>query len=130
MTQSLADMRRDYARDGLSEELAPLEPFALFHRWFDEAVQTEQLPVEANAMTLATVDAEGQRGDAPRLRARPQGLEEGHAPEHPHQHRAGAELHRRGAHHPGGSGSSCPGRPHPGSPRTALQPQLTTPPRA
>lgn len=60
MTQSLADMRRDYARDGLSEELAPPEPFALFHRWFDEAVQTEQPPVEANAMTLATVDAEGQ----------------------------------------------------------------------
>ena len=60
MTRSLADMRRDYARDGLSEELAPLEPFALFHRWFDEAVQTEQLPVEANSMTLATVDAEGQ----------------------------------------------------------------------
>lgn len=60
MTQSLADMRRDYTRDGLSEEQAPLEPFALFHRWFAEAVQTEQLPVEANAMTLATVDAEGQ----------------------------------------------------------------------
>lgn len=60
MTQTLADMRRDYIRDGLSEEQAPQEPLALFHRWFDEAVKTEQLPVEPNAMTLATVDADGR----------------------------------------------------------------------
>lgn len=60
MTQSLADMRRDYTRDGLSEDQAPSEPFALFHRWFAEAVETELLPVEVNSMTLATVDAEGQ----------------------------------------------------------------------
>lgn len=60
MTQSLADMRRDYARDGLSEAQAPHEPFALFHQWFAEAVKTEQPPVEANAMTLATVDPQGQ----------------------------------------------------------------------
>lgn len=60
MTQSLADMRRDYARDGLTEAQAPNEPFALFRQWFSEAVETEQAPVEANAMTLATVDAEGR----------------------------------------------------------------------
>ncbi|ERI53775.1 pyridoxamine 5'-phosphate oxidase [Pseudomonas sp. NPDC077649] len=60
MTQTLADMRRDYTRDGLSEAQAPLEPFALFHQWFAEAVKTEQLPVEPNAMTLATVDEEGR----------------------------------------------------------------------
>ncbi|MBX8607041.1 pyridoxamine 5'-phosphate oxidase [Pseudomonas capsici] len=60
MTQALADMRRDYARDGLTEAQAPDEPFALFHKWFDEAVKTEQPPVEANAMTLATVDEEGR----------------------------------------------------------------------
>lgn len=60
MTQSLADMRRDYTRDGLSEAQAPLEPFVLFHQWFAEAVKTEQPPVEANAMTLATVDPQGQ----------------------------------------------------------------------
>lgn len=60
MTQSLADMRRDYTRDGLAEAHAPGEPFALFHHWFADAVKTEQLPVEANAMTLATVDAEGR----------------------------------------------------------------------
>ena len=60
MTQTLADMRRDYTRDGLSEAQAPLEPFPLFQQWFAEAVKTEQLPVEPNAMTLATVDAEGR----------------------------------------------------------------------
>ena len=59
MTQSLADMRRDYTRDGLTEAQAPDEPFALFHQWFSDAVKTEQPPVEANAMTLATVDAQG-----------------------------------------------------------------------
>ncbi|AXO87450.1 pyridoxamine 5'-phosphate oxidase [Pseudomonas parafulva] len=60
MTQSLADMRRDYTRDGLAEEQAPAEPFALFHYWFGDAVKTEQPPVEANAMTLATVDGQGR----------------------------------------------------------------------
>ncbi|MDD0973473.1 pyridoxamine 5'-phosphate oxidase [Pseudomonas fontis] len=60
MTQTLADMRRDYTRDGLSEAQAPVEPFALFHQWFADAVKTEQPPVEANAMMLATVDGEGR----------------------------------------------------------------------
>lgn len=60
MTQSLAEMRRDYARDGLTEVQSPEEPFALFHQWFAQAVETEQAPVEANAMTLATVDEEGR----------------------------------------------------------------------
>ena len=60
MTQALADMRRDYTRDGLAEAQAPAEPFALFHQWFGDAVKTEQPPVEANAMTLATVDARGR----------------------------------------------------------------------
>ena len=60
MNQALADMRRDYTRDGLSEAQAPDEPIALFHQWFSDAVKTEQAPVEANAMTLATVDQEGR----------------------------------------------------------------------
>lgn len=60
MTQTLADMRRDYTRDGLTEAQSPQEPFALFHTWFQEAVKTEQPPVEANAMTLATVDEQGR----------------------------------------------------------------------
>lgn len=60
MTQTLADMRRDYTRDGLSEVHAPNEPFALFRQWFDDALQTEKLPVEPNAMTVATVDEQGR----------------------------------------------------------------------
>ncbi len=60
MSQSIADMRRDYTRDGLTEVQAPAEPFALFRLWFEEAVKTEQPPVEANAMTLSTVDAQGR----------------------------------------------------------------------
>ncbi len=60
MPQTLADMRRDYTRAGLCEADAPLEPFALFHRWFAEAMKTEQLPVEPNAMSLATVDGSGR----------------------------------------------------------------------
>ena len=50
MTQALADMRRDYTRDGLSEAQAPSEPFALFHQWFGEAVKTEQPPVDRKSV--------------------------------------------------------------------------------
>ncbi|MDA7088650.1 pyridoxamine 5'-phosphate oxidase [Pseudomonas sp. SA3-5] len=60
MTQTLADMRRDYTRDGLCETQAPGEPYSLFKQWFAEALKTEQPPVEPNTMTLATVDAEGR----------------------------------------------------------------------
>lgn len=60
MVQTLADMRREYTRDGLTEAQAPAEPFSLFNQWFEDAVKTEQLPVEPNAMMLATADADGQ----------------------------------------------------------------------
>ncbi|EIK51895.1 pyridoxamine 5'-phosphate oxidase [Stutzerimonas stutzeri TS44] len=60
MIQSLADMRRDYTREGLSEANAPEEPFSLFRQWFGEAMKTEQAPVEPNAMSLATVDEAGR----------------------------------------------------------------------
>ena len=53
MTERLADMRRNYARDGLTEAQATDEPFALFHQWFAEAVKTEQAPVEAITARLA-----------------------------------------------------------------------------
>ena len=45
-TEQLAHMRRNYTRDGLLEDQAPLEPFALFEQWFADAVATEQPPVE------------------------------------------------------------------------------------
>ncbi|HDZ56184.1 MAG TPA: pyridoxamine 5'-phosphate oxidase [Pseudomonas xinjiangensis] len=58
MNPSIADLRRNYTRDGLSEHQAPVEPFSLFATWFEQAVTIET--TEANAMMLATVDAGGQ----------------------------------------------------------------------
>lgn len=59
-TEHLANMRRNYTRDGLLEEQAPLDPRVLFEQWFADALATEQPPVEPNSMILATVDAAGQ----------------------------------------------------------------------
>ncbi len=53
------DMRRDYTAGGLHRaELEP-EPLAQFERWFADALGAADV-IEANAMTLATVDAAGQ----------------------------------------------------------------------
>lgn len=59
-TEQLANMRRNYTRDGLLEEQAPDQPLILFKQWFADALETEQPPVEPNAMMLATVDQQGQ----------------------------------------------------------------------
>ena len=58
MTTDLAAMRRDYAARGLIEDEVLAEPMAQFQRWFDDARQAGIF--EPNAMTLATVDADGQ----------------------------------------------------------------------
>jgi len=55
---SIADMRRNYTRDGLVESQAPDDPFSLFGLWFSQAVEVES--TEPNAMMLATVDGHGQ----------------------------------------------------------------------
>ncbi len=55
---SLPDMRRHYALHELREEGAEADPIAQFRRWFDEARADPAVP-EPNAMTVATVDAEG-----------------------------------------------------------------------
>jgi pyridoxamine 5'-phosphate oxidase len=54
----LADLRKDYSRAELDEAHADADPLKLFERWLHEAVQA-QLP-EPNAMTLATVGADGR----------------------------------------------------------------------
>ncbi|MDY0248892.1 MAG: pyridoxamine 5'-phosphate oxidase [Pseudomonas sp.] len=59
-TEQLANMRRNYTRDGLLEDQAPEQPLALFKQWFADALETEQPPVEPNAMMLATVGERGQ----------------------------------------------------------------------
>lgn len=58
MKSDVADLRRDYTRDGLLESQAPEEPLSLFATWFEQAVEIESS--EANAMMLATVDDAGQ----------------------------------------------------------------------
>ncbi|QIB51232.1 pyridoxamine 5'-phosphate oxidase [Pseudomonas sp. OIL-1] len=58
MKASIADLRRNYTRDGLFESQAPNEPYSLFATWFEQAVEIET--TEANAMMLATVDDAGQ----------------------------------------------------------------------
>lgn len=60
MPLSLAQMRRNYCRDGLADEAAPDDPLPLFRQWLQQARDTEQAPVEANSMCLATVDDQGQ----------------------------------------------------------------------
>ncbi len=58
MTTEIAAMRRDYAAQGLLEEAVLADPIAQFERWFEDARGAGVH--EPNAMTLATVGADGQ----------------------------------------------------------------------
>ncbi len=53
-------MRRNYSRDELLENKLPSCPYALFTSWLQQATETEQPPIEPNAMSLATVDEQGR----------------------------------------------------------------------
>jgi pyridoxamine 5'-phosphate oxidase len=55
---NIADLRKSYERDALDEAAADPDPLHQFQRWLDQALQA-QLP-EPNAMTLATVAADGR----------------------------------------------------------------------
>jgi pyridoxamine 5'-phosphate oxidase len=55
---SIADLRQNYTLAGLSETDAHSNPFQQFQIWFEQAVSA-QLP-EPNAMTIATINAEGK----------------------------------------------------------------------
>ncbi len=55
---NIADLRVEYKRGELDEDHADVDPIALFSRWWDEAVAAQVR--EANAMTLATTDANGR----------------------------------------------------------------------
>jgi pyridoxamine 5'-phosphate oxidase len=54
----LAQMRKSYELAELDEAQVALESIDQFHRWFDEAVRAKAL--EPNAMTVATVGADGR----------------------------------------------------------------------
>jgi pyridoxamine 5'-phosphate oxidase len=52
----LADLRRDYAGKALTKDSVPSDPLIQFNTWLDEALNSEI--TDANAMTVATVDAD------------------------------------------------------------------------
>lgn len=54
----LAQMRKSYEQAALDETHVRAQPIEQFHHWFDEAVNAKAL--EPNAMTLATVSADGR----------------------------------------------------------------------
>lgn len=58
MEMSVANLRNNYTRSGLSEAEADSNPLKQFQTWFEQAVEA-QLP-EPNAMTLATATADGK----------------------------------------------------------------------
>ncbi|NES17742.1 MAG: pyridoxamine 5'-phosphate oxidase, partial [Symploca sp. SIO3E6] len=58
MNTSVADLRRDYTYEALSEANADSNPFKQFHTWFNQALAAD-LP-EPNAMTIATASPEGK----------------------------------------------------------------------
>ena len=55
--RALADLRRDYSLNGLTEADAGDDPFALFHRWLDQAIAAEL--TDPNAFILATCTPDG-----------------------------------------------------------------------
>ncbi|MBD2566932.1 pyridoxamine 5'-phosphate oxidase [Anabaena lutea] len=58
MDKSIADLRKDYTLQDLSENKIDLNPFIQFKFWFNQALSA-QLP-EPNAMTLATCTLDGK----------------------------------------------------------------------
>ena len=57
MNLAIADLRKDYTLEELSESEVDSSPFVQFQHWFDQAVEA-QLP-EPNAMTIATATKDG-----------------------------------------------------------------------
>ncbi len=58
MSDPYADLRREYADGGLVESDLAADPFAMFQRWYDDAVAAEVY--EPNAMVVASVSPDGR----------------------------------------------------------------------
>ena len=56
--KKISDIRANYQKASLDEKDLPKDPFELFNKWWQEAVEFEM--VDPNAMTLATVNHDGQ----------------------------------------------------------------------
>ena len=57
MSNSIADIRKDYKLQTLSEKDIATDPFGQFNKWWGEALRADI--DEVNAMTLATASADG-----------------------------------------------------------------------
>ena len=57
MIGSIADIRKNYSQERLSEKDAEANPMQQFSNWWDEAMASEI--DEVNAMTLATASSDG-----------------------------------------------------------------------
>lgn len=55
---NISDLRTEYMRGELDDQHADADPLKQFTRWWDEAANAQVR--EANAMTLATADADGR----------------------------------------------------------------------
>ena len=58
LSGKLAQLRRDYVSQPLTEDSVAVEPFAQFQQWFEDALAGQQPDPEA--MTLSTVAADGR----------------------------------------------------------------------
>ena len=58
MSKDISQIRKSYERAELSEDASHADPMVQFEQWFNEALHSEVL--EPNAMTVATVGAEGR----------------------------------------------------------------------
>src|SRR5690625_6129271 len=58
MDATIANLRREYAKQALDEQSVAAEPLAQFRLWFDAALASGI--VEPNAMLLSTADADGR----------------------------------------------------------------------
>ena len=58
MDATIANLRREYAKQALDEQSVAPEPLAQFRTWFDAALASGL--VEPNAMLLSTADARGR----------------------------------------------------------------------
>ena len=57
MERNLADIRRDYSGQELSEASVAADPFVQFGNWFDEYIASS--PLEPSAMTISSVASDG-----------------------------------------------------------------------
>jgi pyridoxamine 5'-phosphate oxidase len=57
MSQSIADLRREYSSQSLMESDVASNPVSQFEKWWNEAL--ESAIIEPNAMTLATASSDG-----------------------------------------------------------------------